>query len=147
MLVTRAAVRPAEFSWTRSTDQPGPTSNGLLRVSSMPLILVTSSPMAKWRRKPGIRVLRCEPTLLEGMERIAHHIYGERGELDRVDPVSRQSSHVCARWLRVLASTMGVSALRGNLAGSLAELNGMATDTTDRSDPPSGTDSQTFVDR
>ena len=39
---------------------------------------------------PGIRVLRCEPTLVEGMERIAHHIYGERGELDRVDPVSRQ---------------------------------------------------------
>jgi hypothetical protein len=42
---------------------------------------------------------------------------------------------------------MGVSALRGNLAGSLAELIGMAIDTTDRSDPPSGTDSQTFVDR
>ena len=59
MLVTRAAVRPAEFSWTRSTDQPGPTSNGLLRVSLMPLILVTSSAMAKWRRKPGI------PALLE----------------------------------------------------------------------------------
>ena len=47
---------------------------------------------------PGIRVLRCEPTLVEGMERVAHHIYGERSELDRVDPVSRQSSHICARW-------------------------------------------------